>query len=340
MAWAQTRCPNLDAAPDAAERGQAAALHPRERFGWHPGGPVRPHARGAAALQRAVVEILRRRLPPRLLNRTLAQEIPGAAGASQPRRSRACLLASVQLTRVHASQRTTPLLAPDTLICSVGTEIYRRGEQGGVADEKWSDVLEQGWQRDALLSAACCARGLTLQEPSEQRRHKISLRSRVPGGCAGADAAVEDLRTRLDATGAPYDLISSSGCLDVDILPRGANKGAALHFILQEQAEHALAGCGTQPLSQAEALRACAECTLVAGDSGNDTQLLATEHVRAVVVANAQPELLAWARDAGPSPRVFVATQRCADGVIEAMKHFGFMLQDARADAEDGAAAA
>ena len=260
------------------------------------------------------------------------------------RRSRALAadarrLASAQLTS-HASQRTTPLLAPEILICSVGTEIYRRGEQGGVADEKWSDVLEQGWQRDALLSAACCARGLTLQEPSEQRRHKISLRSRVPGGCAGADAAVEDLRARLDATGAPYDLIASSGCLDVDVLPRGANKGAALHFILQEQAEQALAGCGTKALSKAEALRACAECTLVAGDSGNDTQLLATEHVRAVVVANAQPELLAWARDEGPSPRVFVATQRCADGVIEAMKHFGFMLQDACADAEDGGDAA
>ena len=201
-------------------------------------------------------------------------------------------------------------------------------------DERWSDVLEREWQRDALLSAACCARGLALQEPSEQRRHKISLRARVPGGCAGADAAVEDLRKRLDATGAPYDLVVSSGCQDVDVLPRGANKGAALHFILTEQAEKALASCGTAPLSKADALRACAECTLVAGDSGNDTQLLATEHVRAVVVANAQPELLAWARESGPSPRVFVATQRCADGVIEAMKHFGFVLQDACA--EDG----
>jgi hydroxymethylpyrimidine pyrophosphatase-like HAD family hydrolase len=53
-----------------------------------------------------------------------------------------------------------------------------------------------------------------------------------------------------------------------------------------------------------------------------------------VVVANAQPELRAWAKDAGPTPRVFVATQRCADGIIEALKHFGFVLSDACADEE------
>ena len=231
-----------------------------------------------------------------------------------------------------AAQRTTPLLAPDLLICSVGTEIYRRGAEGGVADERWSARLEEGWQRDALLAAACGARGLTLQEPSEQRRHKLSLRARTPGGCAGADAAVADLKARLDATGAPYDLVPSSGCLDVDVLPRGANKGAALRFILEEEAEAALACAGTKVLSRPEALRACAEATLAAGDSGNDEQLLATEHVRAVVVANAQPELRAWARDAGQQARVFVASRRCADGVSEAMKHFGFILHDACAD--------
>jgi hypothetical protein len=245
-----------------------------------------------------------------------------------------------ELTRApRASQRTTPLLAPDLLICSVGTEIYRRGAQGGVCDERWSATLEEGWQRDALLAAACGARGLTLQEPSEQRRHKLSLRSRSPGGCAGADAAVDELKKRLDATGAPYDLVVSSGCLDVDVLPRGANKGAALRFILEEAAEQAVAAAGCCPLSKSDALRACAEATLAAGDSGNDTQLLATEHVRAVVVANAQPELRAWAKDAGPTPRVFVATQRCADGIIEALKHFGFVLSDACADEEaDGVA--
>ena len=70
------------------------------------------------------------------------------------------------------------------------------------------------------------------------------LRSRSPGGCAGADAAVDELKKRLDATGAPYDLVVSSGCLDVDVLPRGANKGAALRFILEEAAEQAVAAAG------------------------------------------------------------------------------------------------
>lgn len=228
------------------------------------------------------------------------------------------------------AQRTTPLLDPDLLICSVGTEIYRRGAEGGLADEHWGAKLEAGWQRDALLAAACGARGLTLQEPSEQRRHKLSLRSRTPGGDV---AAIADLTARLDATGASYDLVASSGGVDVDVLPVGANKGAALRFILEEEAAQAVAGAGAASLDQRKALRACAEATLAAGDSGNDIQLLAVEGVRAVVVANAQPELLAWARGNGPTARVFVATKAAADGIVEAMKHFGFLLQDAEPDA-------
>jgi hydroxymethylpyrimidine pyrophosphatase-like HAD family hydrolase len=94
-------------------------------------------------------------------------------------------------------------------------------------------VLDQGWDRDALLAAAQSIRGLVLQAPSEQRRHKLSLEIR-PGAersCAEFGEAVAELRLALDATRVPHELIVSSGC-DVDILPRGANKGAALAQLL------------------------------------------------------------------------------------------------------------
>lgn len=40
-------------------------------------------------------------------------------------------------------------------------------------------------------------------------------------------------------------------------------------------------------------------------------------------VANAQDELLQWHSDqVGDKSHIFVATERCADGIIQAMKHF------------------
>jgi len=51
-----------------------------------------------------------------------------------------------------------PLGVPDVLICSVGTEIFfeKPGSDGAEPqpDKKWTQLLDQGWNRKAALEAA------------------------------------------------------------------------------------------------------------------------------------------------------------------------------------------
>ena len=178
--------------------------------------------------------------------------------------------------------------------------------------------------------------GLVLQEKSEQRAHKISLKARNPDDAPLFGASVADLRLRLDRTGVPYELVVSSG-VDVDILPCGANKGAALNTLLEElAAEEGAASAapgGDAGDGACSAYAAVAERTMASGDSGNDIQLLAVNGVRGCAVGNAQPELRAWCAE-HRAARLYVARGACADGIVEGLKHFGFLLPDAAAEAE------
>lgn len=184
-------------------------------------------------------------------------------------------------------------------------ELYRDGK----LDNTYEQRLDQGWDRSALHKAAmavvaqCC--GLTEQPDTEQRPHKISFEV-APG--VDADAVVARLKDALSATNKPHSIIYSAG-KDVDILPRSASKGAAVKVLLQET-------LGIQG----------AERILVAGDSGNDIDMLAVDGVRACIVSNAKPELLRWVEDNRCS-RVYQAQAPCAGGILDAMVHFGFLLQ-------------
>lgn len=150
---------------------------------------------------------------------------------------------------------------------------------------------------------------------AEQRPFKISFTASTDE--ADADAVVAALRAALARQAASsgcviaVQLVYSSG-RDVDLLPPNASKGHAVNFLLSELAkEHGL---------PEEALRAR---TMVAGDSGNDVALFELG-LRSCIVANARPELARWA-DERPSERIFRARGACADGVLEALRHFGML---------------
>ena len=61
-------------------------------------------------------------------------------------------------------QKEVPLAMPDVLVCSVGTEIFfeTAGSQP-VPDQKWIKLLDEGWNRDAVVESASKLSGLTLQ---------------------------------------------------------------------------------------------------------------------------------------------------------------------------------
>ena len=199
---------------------------------------------------------------------------------------------------------SAPLIPPAVLICSVGTEFYPLqgdGELSKIANA-WAARLDEGWNRDLLRATADAVTGLTAQPESEQRPHKLSYTVTPEEG----EAVVAQLRARLAHES--VRIIFSSG-RDVDILPSAAGKGNAVRFLLEHLVGQA------------------AEQVLVCGDSGNDIDMLSlalSAEAKGVVVANARPELKAWAVDQ-KSESLFLATRTCADGIVEAMAHFGFL---------------
>ena len=71
-----------------------------------------------------------------------------------------------------------------------------------------------------------------LQQPSEQRPHKISYKLHAPSP-QRADEVINTLRSKLEAAGLETNVVYSAG-VDVDILPSRASKGKALAFLLQQ----------------------------------------------------------------------------------------------------------
>ena len=68
------------------------------------------------------------------------------------------LLTCMTMIHVAPVQQEVPLGVPDVLICSVGPEIFfeKPGSYGAEPqpDKKWTQLLDQGWNREAALTAA------------------------------------------------------------------------------------------------------------------------------------------------------------------------------------------
>jgi len=190
------------------------------------------------------------------------------------------------------------LLPPDYLILSVGTEIYL----GDVSkpEPRWFETMSQNWDRDQVVAIAAHFADLTPQPHTEQRPFKASyfLTSNA------AAEVIPQLDTQLKSQGLDIQLIYS-GSLDLDIIPRRANKGQALTFLRQQ-------------------LGISADQTVACGDSGNDLSMFMNNAEHGIIVGNAMPELLNW-HYANPSPRHYLAKAHCAGGILEGLQYFGFL---------------
>ncbi|KAL4440460.1 hypothetical protein ABPG75_003461 [Micractinium tetrahymenae] len=199
----------------------------------------------------------------------------------------------------HELASEVPLLKPDILVCSVGTEILINGQ----ADAEWEAHLNEGWDRAAAEGIAAKLPELEMQRESEQRPHKISYKLRV----ADPDRVLGALRSDLAAAGLDTNVIFSGG-EDLDILPSRASKGKALSFLLKQfESGPGLPEAGV----------------MVCGDSGNDIELFVVPGVHGCMVANAHKELRDWC-EANMHDRIFAATQDGPGGIYEALHHFSF----------------
>lgn len=182
---------------------------------------------------------------------------------------------------------------PDILITSVGSEIHYG--HGLVEDTGWQRHIDYRWKPQALCEALKGIPGLRLQPKIDQRRFKLSYfvdQSRCP--------SIREIRRHLRHLDLHSKLIYSHEAF-LDLLPVRASKGLAMRYLAMRW-------------------RVAPEDLLVAGDSGNDEEMLAGNTL-GVVVGNYSREL---ARLRG-RPRIYFAQAPCARGVLEGIEYYDFL---------------
>jgi sucrose-phosphate synthase len=192
---------------------------------------------------------------------------------------------------------------PDVLITAVGSEVYY-GRKRFVDDVGWRRLIDHKWEPDRLSDLLADIPGLRLQPKADQRPFKLSYfidPKKAP--------PVAEIRRRIRSAGVETQLIYSHEAY-LDLLPARASKGGALKYLAHRWG---------LPL----------EHLLVAGDSGNDTEML-TSGAFGVVVGNYSPELEGLRGRQG----IYFAGASYADGVLEGIDHFGFVDEIAPAGDE------
>ncbi len=183
---------------------------------------------------------------------------------------------------------------PDVLITAVGSEVYY-GRRRFVDDVGWRRLIDRRWEPERLREVLAAVRGLRLQPKADQRPFKLSYfidPKKAP--------PIAEIRRRIRSAELDAKLIYSHEAY-LDLLPARASKGGALKYLAHRWG---------LPL----------EHLLVAGDSGNDTEML-TSGAFGVIVGNYSPELEALRGE----PGVYFATAKYADGILEGIEHFGFV---------------
>ncbi|GGE22826.1 sucrose-phosphate synthase [Aureimonas endophytica] len=188
-------------------------------------------------------------------------------------------------------QQETP--RPQVMITSVGSEIYHLEPNGTTyaEDADWRAIVSKGWNPAAVREALIDLPGLHPQAPLEQRSHKLSYFS------DGSRTIVRRVRARLEAAGLRCSVIHSHARY-LDVLPLRASKGTAVDFVRRRYG-----------LSE--------QAVFVAGDSGNDIEMLRTLP-QAIIVANFSDDLASL-----PAlSHSYVARGKYALGIMEGVDHF------------------
>jgi sucrose-6F-phosphate phosphohydrolase len=186
---------------------------------------------------------------------------------------------------------------PDFIIGSLGTELHAGLYQYG---DEFRSQFGSGWDLDTVDRIVGGIPGVRRQPGEFLHRHKSSwywVRARSDD--------VDDLRRRLRKADIRASVIYSCRYF-LDVIPASAGKGKALSWLC-------------------ERLGITMDRVLVAGDSGNDTEMFQLAGVNGLLVENALPELHA----ATSLSQTFVARSPMADGVIEGLRHYGVIRSDA-----------
>jgi HAD superfamily hydrolase (TIGR01484 family) len=215
------------------------------------------------------------------------------------------------LSLAQAGIEDLGLPLPDWFVCDVGTSLYRKANGGYDPDEAYRRAMRMafgGLGGEDVRAAIGVIAGLELQEREKQGEFKVSYYTR-----GRPEPFVEIVRSRLDAAKAKVNLVAShdpvTGRGLLDVLPAGIAKDYAVRYL------HDHAGVDEEHL-------------VYAGDSGNDRAAMLTGY-RVIVVGNADPvlkkDLGVESAARGIANRIYFAEHAYARGVLEGLRHFGFL---------------
>lgn len=196
------------------------------------------------------------------------------------------------------------LRTPDILITATGTEIHY-GEQL-IPDRSWESQINYRWEPDRVREVLFGIRGISMVEEDYPTPFRIRFRMTDP-----KDLDLPQIRRTLRRQGLQVTPILDHHSV-LDVTPVRASPGLAIRFICHKW--------NIPP-----------DRILVAGDSGNDADMLSGETL-GVVVGNFTPEL----EEIRGLPRVFFAEGHHAWGVLEGIHHYEF-FDDIRIPDEDRA---
>lgn len=185
-----------------------------------------------------------------------------------------------------------PLPKPDYIIGGVGTMLSCRAQPS--LRQAYTNSLGQGFDTEKIISLMSDIPGISIQPERYQHGLKSSWYLHDAD-----DQAISNIEHRLNEAGIEARIVYSSG-RDLDVLPRAADKGAAIRWL-----------CDHLELGLDEAV--------VAGDTGNDRAMFELPQVRGIVVSNALDELKSFATG---KHNMFTALEAEADGVISGLKHW------------------
>jgi sucrose-phosphate synthase len=181
---------------------------------------------------------------------------------------------------------------PDILITATGTEIHY-GEPL-VMDRSWQRQINYRWQPWRVQEALMAMPGVEAWDEESGTPFRLRFKLAHTG-----TPSLADIRRALRRDGLRV-IATLDHETDLDVTPVRASPGLAIRFLSHKW---------HLPPSR----------ILVAGDSGNDADMLSGETL-GVVVGNHTPELEAI-RD---RPRVYFATKHHAWGVLEGILHYNF----------------
>ena len=188
---------------------------------------------------------------------------------------------------------------PQYIIAGVGTIIY--DYKNKCILKEFNDVLDEGWDLEAVEELINNINHPISDQPSKfQHSYKRSYFFH--------DASPEHIEGIVqNFADASMDVnIVYSGEKFLDILPKWANKGNALQWLLNK--------LSIKPTN-----------VLVAGDSGNDSAMFDMNDVKGIVVANAHEELYKYTKHR----QVYHSENNYGLGVIEGLVYYDILPKEA-----------